>query len=276
MCVKMVEPLSTDADPGGGDGDEPGGGAGHGAGHVGGPAQTEGEQGGAWGGVSFSNAARGSQKTKFIHCYLKKKDEVETPWQLTLREKAKLIFTTLGLPEAMVVGYDESMMKCFRVVVPENFDVDKYLPSTEIEIRKGLSVLPLKERKKDIQVEVSRTSYDTPDDVIVEILSHFGKVLKIEHKKQVLTEAEAADPILRKLGNIKTGDRLVDMEIMRNIPSFIPIGNKKCKLFEELQSLSGERRQEGMLQERESETDVGGSLGENLDTREQKGEDEER
>ena len=30
-----------------------------------------------------------------------------------------------------------------------------------------------------------------------------------------------------------------------------------------------------MLQERESETDVGGSLGENLDTREQKGEDEE-
>ena len=48
------------------------------------------------------------------------------------------------------------------------------------------------------------------------------------------------------------------------------------ELFEELQSLPREGRQEGMLQERESETDVGGSLGENLDTREQKGEDEER
>ena len=107
------------------------------------------------GGASFSNAAHGGQHTKFINCYLKKKDEVDTPWQLTLREKAMLIFRTLGLPEAIVVGYDESLMKCFRIVVPENFDVDKYLPTTEIEVRKGLSVLPLKEWKKDIQIEVS-------------------------------------------------------------------------------------------------------------------------
>ena len=33
-----------------------------------------------------------------------------------------------------------------------------------------LSVLPLKERKKDIQIEVSMTAFDTPDETIVEIL----------------------------------------------------------------------------------------------------------
>ena len=225
----MVE-SATNGDPGGGGGDDQGGGG-----------QANGGQGGAWGpggGASFSNAARGGQHTKFIHCYLKKKEEVDTPWQLTLREKAKLIFTTLGLPESSVVGYDESLMKCFRIVVPENFDVDRYLPTTEIEIRKGLSVLPLKEMKVDIQIEVSRTAYDTPDDAIIETLSHFGKVLKIEHKKQVLTEAEAADPILRKLGNIKTGDRLVDMEVLRNIPSFVPIQNKKCRIWYKSQEWS--------------------------------------
>ena len=49
-----------------------------------------------------------------------------------------------------------------------------------------------------------------------------------------------------------------------------------CELFGELQSLSREGRQEGMLQERESEIDIGGGLGEDLDTGEQEGEDEER
>ena len=34
----------------------------------------------------------------------------------------------------------------------------------------------------------------SPDETIVEILSHFVKVLKIEHKNQSLTETEAADP----------------------------------------------------------------------------------
>ena len=59
----------------------------------GGPQATKGDQGegggdrgGNWGvdGVVSLDAARGDQQTKIIRCYLKKKEEVETPWQLTI------------------------------------------------------------------------------------------------------------------------------------------------------------------------------------------------
>ena len=43
---------------------------------------------------------------------------------------------TLWLPDdpSIVEGYNESIMKCYRIVAAENFDVDNYLPTTEIEI----------------------------------------------------------------------------------------------------------------------------------------------
>ena len=111
----------------------------------GGPQVTKGDQGGGGGdegcnlevdGVVSFDAAQGDQQTKFIRCYLKKKDEVETRWQLTIRKKAELIYETLGLPDdpSIVEGYNESMTKCYRIVAAENFDVDNYLPTTEIEI----------------------------------------------------------------------------------------------------------------------------------------------
>ena len=203
--------------------------------------------GGAWGGgggrqngppvqtLSYANIMSKDIKFKFINCYLKRAKSSETPFTLTMKEKARLIFVQLRLPreKGMVLGYCEQMTKCFRIVVNEKLQLDKYLPSHEIEIRKGLTIMSMKERKSETMVEVSRLSYETSDEEIVKSLSIFGKVKSIKRKEVVVTDKELEDPDIRLLSQlqIKTNIRNVEMDVFRNIPSFIPISGKKARIF---------------------------------------------
>ena len=185
-----------------------------------------------WSGQLPSTVLGGDQKTKFICCFLKRTKGSETSYALSNKEKARLIFRQLKLPRdnGMVIGYCEKLPRCFRIVVNERLEIERYLPAHELEIRRGLTVMPMKERKSEVVVEISRIPYETPAEEIKKTMALFGKIKEIRHKKATaLSENEARDDDIKLLVGLKTGVREVEMEVHRNIPSFVMIDGRKAK-----------------------------------------------
>ena len=83
-----------------------------------------------------------------------------------------------------------------------------------------------------MEVEVKMVGLNTSEEAIKESLSYFGEVLNIQYMPIKLTDAEMADPITRLMAELERGrgERMVQMILTRNIPSFIIIDNRKARI----------------------------------------------
>ena len=66
------------------------------------------------------------------------------PYRLSPTEKAKLVYSKkkLGLPEDKVLTIEDWEWEKIRIEVTDDLNIEDYRPSTAIEIRDGLRVLP--------------------------------------------------------------------------------------------------------------------------------------
>ena len=184
--------------------------------------------------MNFARVTEENRDTKFINVHLKVVEQLAQPHiYLTVGEQAKLVYLKMKLPQAGVVkGVHLQNARLLRIQVPKDYDVEPHLLSSEVAIRNGITVLPMIERSRQVEIEVRMVGLNTTDEVIKDSLKYFGQVLGIQYLPIKLTEAEMADPITRLMAGLENGrgERKVQMILQRNIPSYIIIDERKAKI----------------------------------------------
>ena len=127
----------------------------------------------------------------------------------------------------MVYGYDDSTFRKLKIYLkPEAGDPVNYMTTNAWAINDHLRVEPTKIMDNEVKVKLFWTSFDTPAANILSVLLEFGDTTgTLEHMKFGRNKKGNADG----LADIFTGNRVVSMKVMKNIPSYIVIDGKKVK-----------------------------------------------
>ena len=181
--------------------------------------------------VNYAATAAASHPPKYIHLHLHREDK-NISFNLSKKEKAILMFRRLKLQPSQVIGIESCNFEQIRIEVRQEVDVEKFKTTTAMQIRHGLKVKPMKELKKSTRVKVCWVPSDVHNAEIVTVLSNFGKVVSEPQDLYFeLSEEEMKDSDLFGLRSIKSGERAVEIEILRNIPSYVKIGGKRARIW---------------------------------------------
>ena len=186
---------------------------------------------GAESATNYAKMASAKAESKWLHLHLHREDK-NIPYNLSKKEKAILVFRRLKLKKESIISIESCDFEQIRLELNQSVDIEKLKTSTAIQIRPGLKVQPMKEMKRTTRVKVCWVKLDVPDEEIVKTLSMFGKVSgEVDHLTFELTEEESKDSDLFQLAGIKNGERAVEVELYRNIPSFVKIAGKKARIW---------------------------------------------
>ena len=142
------------------------------------------------------------------------------------------MFRKLGLKPNQVIGIESCNFEQIRIEVKQEVDVEKFQTSVAIQIRNGLKVKPMKELKRTTRVKVCWVRSDVPNKEVIDTLSLFGKVVgEPQDLYFELTEEEERDSDLYGLKGIKSGERAVEIELLKNIPSYVKIAGKRARIW---------------------------------------------
>ena len=181
--------------------------------------------------TNYAKKASAKAESKWLHLHLHREDK-NIPYNLSKKEKAILVFRRLKLEKKDIISIESCDFEQIRVELNQSVNIENLKTSTAIQIRPGLKVQPMKEMKRTTRVKVCWVKLDVPDEEIVKTLSMFGKVSGgVEHLTFELTEEESKDSDLYQLTGIKNGERAVEVELFRNIPSFVKIAGKKARIW---------------------------------------------
>ena len=184
-------------------------------------------------GQSFAAAAgkNTQQATKYIFLHLHREDR-NISFNLSTKEKAALVFRRLKLEPSQVVRIETCKFEVIRIEVKSSVDVERFKTTVAMQIRPGLKVKPMKELKKSTRIKVCWIQSDVPNEEISKVLSMYGKV--VEEPEDLyfeLTADEEKDAELVNMKSIKNGERAVEIEIMRNIPSYVKIAGQRARIW---------------------------------------------
>ena len=162
-----------------------------------------------------------------LNIFFKKNNNVNT--SLSMEDKAKLIFSRIGVPDGKCLGIDDSKRDRLTIIVDGSVPIYTLKVQFSFEAKSGLFTKPIAPIVREKKVMLFYTDYNMSNNLIKEALSHFGRVTgDVEH--QVYEPKEDASELEKKLTGVKKADRMVRMKVTRNIPSFILIGGKKIKV----------------------------------------------
>ena len=184
--------------------------------------------------MNYARITETNRESKILNVHIKIDEQSAGPHiHLSVAEQAKLVFVKMAFPHSGVVkGIQLKNARLLKIELPKDYDDEPHLLSYELSIRSGITVLPMIERSRQVEVEVRMIGLDTTDDSIKDSLKYFGEVLSIQPLPIRLTDAELADPITRLMAELERGkgERMVQMILNKNIPSFIIIDDKKAKI----------------------------------------------
>lgn len=183
--------------------------------------------------MNYAGSVKSKVNSKYIHLHLRR-DDKNISFNLSKKEKAILMFRRLKLEPHQVIGIESHNFEQIRIEVKPDVDIDRPPIKTTVamQIRAGLKVMPMMELKRTTRVKVCWVPSDVPNQAIIDTLSIFGKVsgqptdLFFE-----LTEEETKDNDLYGLRGIKSGERAVEIEIIKNIPSYVKIAGKRARIW---------------------------------------------
>ena len=142
------------------------------------------------------------------------------------------MFRRLKLEPNQVIGIESCNFEQIRIEVKQEVNIERFKTSVALEIRPGLKVKPMKELKRTTRVKVCWVPLDVPNEAIIETLSLFGKVTGEPVDLFFdISEEEAKDGDLFGLKNIKSGERAVEIELLKNIPSYVRIAGKRARIW---------------------------------------------
>ena len=176
-------------------------------------------------------AAKASQELppKWFEFFLVR-DAETVPYTLSEEELAKVLYVRFRFGEYDILKIDQSAMKSVKVKVKPDIDLEKHKTTSAWMVRPGLYVQPMKEVKTEKIVRLSWISPETPVEQIVEVMQLFGKVTKMPTDAKFIIK-DNADAITKRLRNVYSNDKVLEMIVERNIPSYIKIGEKKVKVW---------------------------------------------
>ena len=168
-------------------------------------------------------AAKASQELppKWFEFFLVR-DAETVPYTLSEEELAKVLYVRFRFGEYDILKIDQSAMKSVKVKVKPDIDLEKHKTTSAWMVRPGLYVQPMKEVKTEKIVRLSWISPETPVEQIVEVMQLFGKVTKMPTDAKFIIK-DNADAITKRLRNVYSNDKVLEMIVERNIPSYINI-----------------------------------------------------
>ena len=151
---------------------------------------------------------------------------------LTAFDIGLLLFHKLEFPRNGVnLQIDPSAYKVLKIKIPGDYDYSKHLSASGIVLRKGLTVLPMMEARKDKWVRITRLPPEVDNFQVEQVLRLFGKQLSpVRFIPLEVKKSETQDEYAKLVSMIPSTDRSVNMIIEQHIPSFISIDGKKVKL----------------------------------------------
>ena len=183
-------------------------------------------------GHSYATTVAGKQgrkKLNILDIIFERKDN-QVSFHLSKDELAKLLFVRMKLDPKHILKIDTSGFGKINIELASNLNPENFLDLPAFEIRKGLSVKYYKpHHRKDVLVNINWLDIETPDELLVHVLSHFGKV-KSNVTWVKMKEEKDESQLAKMLNSIRNGDRQVWMEIMTPVPSYAMIDNRKIKI----------------------------------------------
>ena len=179
--------------------------------------------------MSYSALAARNTEPKWLECFLARDDDT-VPYTLSEDELANVLYRLLKFGEFDVIKVDLSAMKSIKVKVRPEVNIDNHRTSANMVIREGLYLQAMKEVKQEKVVKLSWLPSDVTDQQIVEVMEMFGKVTKQPVDSKFIIK-DSANEITKRLRNVFNNDKIVEVLVERNIPSYIKIADKKVKVW---------------------------------------------
>ena len=149
-------------------------------------------------------------------------------YSLSQEEIGKLLFHTLRLPIEKVKGFDCTDGRRVKLYIEKGYDYKKHCTTYATDIRDGLRLEPMARKDKIQPVRLERIPFEISDADVKKELEKFGVLHSdVFWVKYTKTGNVHSDKMHGKLKN----ERVVRMEVKKNIPSYVRIGQTKilCK-----------------------------------------------
>ena len=179
------------------------------------------------GGQSYSNVARTRTIGKKIVLHLSKDDKAVT-WNVSRDDLSKLVYEKMGIPDGKIEAIDDSMFRKIIIYLKPGVDNNEYLSTNTFIVKPGLKCEPTRQMDGVVSVKIFWTPFDLANEEIKNALAFYGDTVgDFEYMNYGKGNTAASD----KLRHIKTGNRVVNMKIKKNIPSYIVINGRKAKIL---------------------------------------------
>ena len=198
----------------------------------GGDGERQANEPGIQGVPSYANKVAGKQGRKQLNVLdimLERKDS-QVSYNLTKEELAKLLFSKMKLDPKSILKLDTSGFGKINVELAPHLDPEMLVNLPAFDIRDGLRIKYYKpHHRKEVLVTISWLDIETPDELLLHMLNHFGKV-KSNVKWTKVKEEEGESHLAKMLNSILSGERQVWMEVKSPLPSYAMIDNRKVKI----------------------------------------------
>ena len=170
------------------------------------------------------------KKLNVLDIILERRNQ-EISFTLSKEELAKLLFRKMQIQSTQVSKIDTSAFGKIHVEMNENVKLEKFVELPAFEIREGLRTKFYRpHHRQDTLVKMSWLDLETPDELVMHILSFFGKP-KSNIKYCTMKEEDGDSELAKLLNNIPNGERQIWMELNTSLPSYAVIDGRRVKIW---------------------------------------------
>ena len=156
----------------------------------------------------------------------------EISFTLSKEELAKLLFKKMKIQSTQISKIDTSAYGKIHVEFKQTVKLEKFIDLPVFDIRKGLRTKFYRpHHREDTLVKFSWLDLETPDKLLLHILSFFGSP-KSGVQYCTIKEEEGESDLAKLLNNIPNGDRQVWMELNTSLPSYAVIDGRRVKIWD--------------------------------------------
>ena len=178
----------------------------------------------------------GRPKLNVLDILLERRDETFS-YNLSKEELSRLLFRKMGIDPKKVLKIDTSGFGKILIELDKSVQVENFLNIPAFDIKDGVRTKFYRpHHRKDTLVTVSWMDLETPDELLLHVFSHFGKV-KSRVQWCKIKEEENESQLAKLLNNILSGERQLWMEVEKPIPSYAILDGRKVKIHH-----AGQRR----------------------------------
>ena len=162
------------------------------------------------------------KKLNVLDIFLERRDQ-EISFTLTKEELAKLLFKKMKIQSTQISKIDTSAFGKIHIELKQTVKPEKFINLPVFDIREGLRTKYYRpHHREDTLVKVSWLDLETPDELLLHILSFFGNP-KSNVQYCTMKEEEGESELAKLLNDIPNGERQVWMELNTSLPSYAVI-----------------------------------------------------